>query len=68
MVVSNLDATALVLSTLGGNVDGAIGTLVTIQSYSSGILQDGYVLNLLGRDAGNVALDTIYKDEWRVIA
>ena len=64
MVVSNLDATALVLSTLGGNVDGAIGTLVTIQSYSSGILQDGYVLNLLGRDAGNVALDTIYKDEW----
>ena len=68
VVVSNLNATAIVLTTLGDDVDGAIGTLVTIQSHSSGILQDGYILNLLGRDAGNVALDTINQDEWRVIA
>lgn len=46
VVVGERDALAVVLTVLGGDKDGSVGTLVTIESGGGSILQDGDTLHV----------------------
>ena len=48
---------------LGGDEDGTVGALVTIECRGGGILEDADALHVLGNDVVNAALDTVDEDE-----
>ena len=64
MVVCHTDVLAVVLTALGGNQDGAIGTLIAIKRHGGSILEDGHMIDLVGTDDADVTFHTIDKDQW----
>ena len=65
MVVSKLDFVGLVLTTLSHDVNHTVGTLVTIESCCSSILQYIDFLYFLRRKISDVTLDTIHQNQRR---
>ena len=65
MVVSKLDFVGLVLTTLGHDVNHTVGSLVTIESCCSSILQHVNILYFLRRKISDVTLDTIHQNQRR---
>ena len=63
VIVSYLYLVHTLGSTFCSYEDGTIGTLVAVESCSSGILQDGNTLYLIGTDIVNASLDAIHQDE-----
>ena len=63
MVVGETDMTLVEVTMLGGNEDGAIGSLVSVDGGCGCILEDGHRLNVIGNHIVNAAFDAIDEDE-----
>ena len=65
VVVGDANVLAVVLTTLRGDEDCTVGTLIAIEGYSSGILQDRHMVDLISTDKTQIALHTIDENQRR---
>ena len=65
VVVGEFDFVAVVLASLGDDIDGTVGTLVSVECSCGGILEHSDALHLFGRDVGDVALNAVDEEQGR---
>ena len=63
MVVVNRHLAGIILTALGGDENGAVGSLVAVKRCGCGILEDGNGLHLFGGYHGNLTLYTVYQNQ-----
>ena len=63
VVVSDTDVLAVVLTTLRGDENGTVGTLITIEGHGCSILQDTDMVDLVGTDEAQIALHTVDENQ-----
>ena len=63
MVISDANVFRIILTTLRGDEDGAIGTLIAVEGYGSSILENGNMVHLVRTDDTEVAFHTVDKNQ-----
>ena len=63
MVVGDTDILGVILTTLGGDQDGTVGTLIAIEGNGGSILEDTDVIDLVGTDETDITLHTVDENQ-----
>ena len=68
VIIRELDDTRVLLTALGGQENGTVDSLVTVEGKGGRILEDGDTLDFLGGNIFDIALDTVHQNQRGVVA